>query len=164
MNFTNSVNFCILALSVTTDLKESKAIYFYLFILPYSFSIHEKANCIAIFWTEGSHWLGSFHFGVWATYLPHKSGASQQVSCPRTQANLLACSPHPPLNAKRPAGKLWIPLFKAFWYDSTRGLNPRSTDCKVDALTTTSLHRLFGSFPNSSFLLCSMGGIVSRNF
>ena len=27
--------------------------------LPYLFYIHEKANCIAIFWTERQHSLGS---------------------------------------------------------------------------------------------------------
>ena len=59
------------------------------------------------------------------------------MPCPRTQqANLLACSPQPPLNAERQAGKLWIAFFKVFWYDSTRGMNPRSTDCKADTLTT----------------------------
>ena len=28
-------------------------------------------------------------------------------------------------------------FLKVFWYDSTRGMNPRSTDCDEDALTTT---------------------------
>ena len=51
--------------------------------------------------------------------------------------NLPACSPQPPINAERQAGKLRMPFFKVFWYDSTRGMNPRSTDCKADALTTT---------------------------
>ena len=66
------------------------------------------------------------------------AGASRKMSCPRTQqANLPAYSPQPPLNAERQAGKLRIPFFKVFWYDSTRGINPRSTDCEADALTTT---------------------------
>ena len=60
------------------------------------------------------------------------------MPCPRTQqANLPACSPQPSRNAKRQAGKLRIPFFKVFWYDSTRGMNPRSTDYKADALTAT---------------------------
>ena len=64
------------------------------------------------------------------------------MPCPRTQqANLPACSPQPPLNAERQAGKLQIPFFKVFWYDSTRGMNPRSTDCEADALTTTPSRR-----------------------
>ena len=47
-----------------------------------------------------------------------KVEASREKPCPRTrQANLPACSPQPPLNAERQAGKLWIPFFKAFWYD-----------------------------------------------
>ena len=36
-----------------------------------------------------------------------KAGASRLVPCPRTQqANLPACSPQPPINAERQAGKL----------------------------------------------------------
>ena len=47
------------------------------------------------------------------------------VPCPGTQqASLLACSPQPPLNAERQAGKLWIPFFKVFCYDSTWEMNP----------------------------------------
>ena len=44
-------------------------------ICSYLSSIHEKANCIAIFWTGRPHSFGSCHFrGVWATCLPHKGG------------------------------------------------------------------------------------------
>ena len=64
------------------------------------------------------------------------------MPCPRTQqANLPDCSPQPPLNAECQAGKLWIPFFKVFWYDSTRGMNPRSIDCEANALTTTPSRR-----------------------
>ena len=76
------------------------------------------------------------------TCLPHKGGASSEVPCPRTQqANLPACSPQPSLNAERQAGKLRMPFFKVFRYDSTRGMNPKSTDCEADALTTTPSRR-----------------------
>ena len=34
-----------------------------------------------------------------------------------------------------------MPFFKVFWYDSTREINPRSTDCEADALTTTPSHQ-----------------------
>ena len=104
---------------------------FYLFYLPYLSSIHEKVNCIAILWTVSPHSLGScLSRGVWVTCLPHKGGAFRSVPCPRTQqANLPACSPQPPINAERQAGKLQMPFFKVFWYDSTRGMSPRSTDC-----------------------------------
>ena len=68
------------------------------------------------------------------------------MPCPRTQqANLPACSPHYPLNPERQAGMLWIPFFKVFWYDSTRGMNSRPTDCEADALTTTPSRWLFSS-------------------
>ena len=33
-------------------------------------------------------------------------------------------------------------FFKVFWFDSTREMNPRSTDCEADALTTTPSRRL----------------------
>ena len=69
------------------------------------------------------------------------------MPCPRTQqANVPACSPQPLINAERQAGKLWIPFFKVFWYDSTRGMNPRSTDCEADALTTTPLRRFVTTY------------------
>ena len=66
------------------------------------------------------------------------------MPCPRTQqANLPACSPQPPINAERQAGKLRMPFFKVFWYDSTREMNPKSSYCKADALTTTPSRRFF---------------------
>ena len=38
--------------------------------------------------------------------------ASREVPCPSTkQTNLPACSPPPPLNAERQAGKMWILFF-----------------------------------------------------
>ena len=53
------------------------------------------------------------------------------MPCPRTQqASLPACSPHYPLFMLKQGSCV-------FWYDSTLGINPRSTDCKADALTTT---------------------------
>ena len=73
------------------------------------------------------------------------------MPCPRTQqANLPACSPQPPLNAERQAGKLRMPFFKVFWYDSTRGMNPRSTDCEADALTTMPSPRDYATMPMPS--------------
>ena len=52
-------------------------IFFYLFLFIYHgvSSIHEKANCIAMFWTANPYSLESCYFrGVWATCLPHKGG------------------------------------------------------------------------------------------
>ena len=89
---------------------------FLFFYLPYLSSIHEKANCVAIFWTGSPHSLGRYYFrGVWATCLSHKGGASCQVPCPRTQqANLPAYSLQPPINAERQARKLYISFLKCF--------------------------------------------------
>ena len=55
--------------------KQHEARFF--FYLPYLYSIHEKANCIAMLWTVCPHSLGSCYFrGVWATCLPHKGGGA----------------------------------------------------------------------------------------
>ena len=73
------------------------------------------------------------------------------MPCPRTQqANLPACSPQPPLNAERQTGKQRMPFFKVFWYESTRGMNLRSTECEVDALTTTPSRRIVSFSTNFS--------------
>ena len=66
-----------------------------------------------------------------------KVGGIPLSAFPKTQqVNLPACSPQPPLNAGRQSGKLWITFSKVSWYDSTRGMNPKSNDCEADALTT----------------------------
>ena len=81
-------------------------IFFYLFAI---FILHSRESDVSLcFWTVSPHSLGSCHFRV--TCLPHKGGASRasgQVSCPRTQQAILpSCSPQPPINAERQAGKL----------------------------------------------------------
>ena len=48
-------------------------------------------------------------------------------------------------------------FFKVFWYDSTRGMNPRSTDCEADALTTTPSRRCAGNV-----LQWNAGGLRAR--
>ena len=57
------------------------------------------------------------------------------MPCPRTQqASLPACSPRYlfcMLSAKQ--GSCEYHLLIVFWYDSTKGLNPRPTDCEEDA-------------------------------
>ena len=56
-----------------------------------------------------------------------------------------------PINAERQAGKLRMPFFKVLWYDSTKRMNPRSTDCKADALTTTPSRRFIHRDLNINF-------------
>ena len=64
---------------------------FYFFIyLSYLSSIHEKANCIAICWTEGPHSLGICHFGVWATCLPYKGRGIPLSALPKDTISELA--------------------------------------------------------------------------
>ena len=107
---------------------------------PYLSSIHKKASCTAIFWTERPHSLGSCYFrSVWATCLPHKGGGVQLSVLPKDTTSKLAglfstTSP----KCRAPSRKLWIPFFLIFWYDSTRGMNPKSKDCEADALTSSS--------------------------
>ena len=65
-------------------------LYFFC-ICSYLSSIHEKANCIAIFWTRRPHSLGSCHFrGVWATCLPHKGGGVPLSALPKVTTSKLA--------------------------------------------------------------------------
>ena len=73
-----------------------------------------------------------------ATCLPHKGGGVPLSALPKDTTSKLAglFSTLSLFYAERQAGKLWIPVFKVFWYDSTWGMNPRSTDYNVDALTT----------------------------
>ena len=58
------------------------------FYLPYLFSIHEKANCIAVFWTERPQSLGCCHFRV--TCLPHKGGGVPLSALPKDTTSELA--------------------------------------------------------------------------
>ena len=115
----------------------------FIFYLPYLSSIHEKANCIAIFWTGRPHSLRSCHLRcVWATCLPLKGGGVPLSALPKdTTSELAACSPQPSPNVERQAGKQWIPFLKVIWYDSTGGLNPKPNDCEADALITTPSRR-----------------------
>ena len=68
--------------------------YFFFFLfsyLPYLSSIHEKANCTAIFWKGSPHSLGRCHFrGVWATCLPHKGGGVPLSALPKHTTSELA--------------------------------------------------------------------------
>ena len=70
------------------------------------------------------------------------------MPCSRTkQENLPACSTQPPPKCRAPSRQAVNTIFKVFLYDSTRGLNPRSTYCEADALTTTSSHRFYRMLP-----------------
>ena len=101
-----------------------------------------RKRIVSLFWTVSPHSLGSCYFrGVWTTCLPHKGGGP--VECLAQGHKKRACwlvLHNLPMIAKRQAGKLWIPFFKVFWYDSTREINPRPTDCDVDAQTTAPSH------------------------
>ena len=59
--------------------------------LPYSSSIHEKTNCIAMFWTGRPRSLGSCHFrSAWATCLPHKGVGVPLSALPKDTTSELA--------------------------------------------------------------------------
>ena len=55
-------------------------------------------------------------------------------------------------------------IFEVFWYDSTRGMNPRFTDCETDALTTTPLHMLMFSHYVVIGYLLSAATSTSRGY
>ena len=81
----------------------------------------------------------------WTACLPHKNGDVPLSALPQDTTNKLAVLFFTTSfsNAQRPARKLWIRFFKVFWYDSTRGINSRSTDCEADSLTSLPLCRLY---------------------
>ena len=99
-------------------------------LLIFIVSIHEKANCMAIFWTGRWHSLGSRYFrGVWATCLRLKGGGVPLSALPEDTTSELASlffltSP----KCRAPCREAMNIIFKVFWYDSTRGMNPRSTE------------------------------------
>ena len=63
---------------------------FFLYCSYLSF-IHEKANCIAIFWTGHPHLLGSCHFrGIWATCFSHKGKGVPLRALPKDTTSELA--------------------------------------------------------------------------
>ena len=105
-----------------------------------------------------------------ATCLPHRDGDIPLNDLPRNTTKKLAgmFSTLSLFYAKRQAGKLSIPFFKVFWYDSTKGMYPKSTDCKADALTTTRSRREFAlanlSSPPSFLLPQSLWHILQELF
>ena len=105
-----------------------------------------------MFWTVCLHSLGSCYFqGVWATCLPHKGrGVLLSALSKDTTSEVAGSFSTTSLNAEHQTGKLQIPFLKVFWYDSTREINPRSTDCKADALTTTPTRHIVSTRESNS--------------
>ena len=110
------------------QIKQGITHYQVFFLYLFIFILHSRESelyCYILNGTSALAWELPF-FEVSGPPVFHiKAEVSRYVPCPRTQqANLPACSQQPPINAKRQAGKLWIPLFKVFWFDSTRGMSP----------------------------------------
>ena len=108
------------------------------FCFPYLSSIHKKANCIAIFWTERPHSLGSCRFrSVSAICLSHTAGGVPLSALPKDTTSELAGL------FSTICPKCRAPTREAVYtiFDSTRELNPRSTNLEADALTTTPSRR-----------------------
>ena len=80
--------------------------------------------------------LGSCYFR--ATCLPHKGGGVPLSALPKNTtselAGLFSTTFH---KCRAPRREAVDTIYKVVWYGSTRGVNPKSTDCKADALTTT---------------------------
>ena len=117
---------------------------YFFFYLPYLLSSHEKVNCIAIFSTGRPQSFGSCLFqGVWATCLPHKGGGVPLSALPKdTTSELAGLFSTTSLKCRAPSREAVDTIFKVFRYHSTRGMNPKSTDCEAEALTTTPSRRL----------------------
>ena len=90
-------------------------------------SIHEKANCITIFWTRRPPSLGSCHFrGFWATCLPHKSGGVPLTALPKvTTSELAAVISTTSLGCRAPSREAVDTIFKdlLIWLDE--GIKPQ---------------------------------------
>ena len=115
----------------------------FFFYCPYLSSIHEKANCIAVFRTGCPHLLGGCHFrDVWPTCLLHNGGGVPLNALSKnTAGELSGLFPTTFLKCRAPSREAMDTIFKVFWLDSTMGINPRFTDCEADALTTTPSRR-----------------------
>ena len=89
-----------------------------------------RKRCIVTFWTVSPHSLGSCHFRVICLL---NEGALPKDTTSELASLFLTIS-H---KCRAPRREAMDTIFKVFWYDSARGMNPRSTDCEADALTTT---------------------------
>ena len=102
-----------------TALMKKHNIFFFIIYLPYLSSIHEKANCIAMFWTVSPHSLGSCHFRV--TCLPHKRWGVPFSALPKDTtselAGLFSTTSH---KCRAPSREAVDTIFKSLWYDSIR--------------------------------------------
>ena len=118
-------------------------------------SIHEKANCIAIFRTGRLHSLGSCHFSnVWATCLPYKGGGIPLSALPKdTTIELAGLFSTTSPKCRAPSRESVDTIFKVFWYDSTRGMIPGLPTAKQ---TLQPQHLLFYS------LIYNFNGIVNN--
>ena len=95
-----------------------------------------------MFWTQVRTRLGVAISEVSVSPVFHIKVGRPFSALPKdTTSELVGLFSKTAINAERQAGKLWIPFFKVFWCDSTRRMNPRSTDCEADALTTTPSRR-----------------------
>ena len=113
-------------------------------------SAHARFVSLQLDWpTKTTRLLGP------TTCLLHENGGIPLSALP-------ACSSHYPYCAERQAGKL--PFFTVFWRDSTWEINPCSTDCEVDALTTTPPRRLTTTARSSFAINCVLLSYARSNF
>ena len=107
-----------------TDTENFGLMFFYIFFYFAIFILHSRESKLYRYILDGMSalaWELPFCDLSGPPVFHIKAEMSREVPCPRTQqANLPACSQQ----AGRQAEKLWIPFFKVFCYDSTRGLNP----------------------------------------
>ena len=111
-----------------------------------------------MFWTVCPYSLGSCNFqDVWANYFLHRGGSVPFSALPKnTTSELPGLFSTTSIKVEPQAGKLQIPFLKVFWYDSIRAMKPRSTNCKVDALTTTP----WGQWRLESLSSCSVSRLA----
>ena len=102
------------------------------------YSPFKRKRTYRIFRTVRPHSLGGCHLRVvWATCFPRKDGGVQSGELPKDiTSELVGLSSITSPKCRPPSREAVNIIFKVFWYDLTRGMNPKSTDCEADALTT----------------------------
>ena len=108
------------------------------------FVVHSRVWAQARFACLSSDWATTTGRLLGPTIcLPHKDGDIPLSALPKdTTSELAGLFSTLSLMCWAPSREAVNTIFKVFWYDSTREMNPRSTDCEADALTTTPSRRL----------------------
>ena len=136
--------------------RQNRALYAYFFILFAIFILHLRESELYRYIMDGTSALGwELPFAMSAPPVFHiKVEASRFSALPKdTTSNLAGLFSTTSPKYRAPSREGVDTILKLFWYDSTRGLNSRSTGCQADAPTTTPLHRYRLSYTQTFYLV-----------